>query len=179
VPDFYSILDITASITYNSAAPLINHGFVDTYHEVNDTALVPVVVEPMLPVSQTLELEVSFATVSDGTNRAMLNGVSYVPPDLPPVLRAFELGADAMNPSAYGNSSFVIPHLTALEIVLKNGDTGGHPLYVKLLSIHCIVVSTGARIIAICMVTRCNLWAGRRTILLMTRYLTHPLWKAR
>ena len=96
-------------------------------------------------------LEVSFATVADRTNRAIFNGISYVPPDIPSVLHVFELGPNAMNSSAYGNSCFVIPHLTALEIVLKNGDNGGHPLYVKFLPIHGIVVCqpTAARITAI------------------------------
>jgi hypothetical protein len=152
---------------------------VDAYHDVNDTALVPIVADPMLPKTQTIELEVSFGTVWDGTNRGMFNGIYYVPPDLPSVLRVFQLGPNAMNQSAYGNSSFVIPHLTALEIVLKNGDTGGHPLYAKLLSVYCIVVLTVGRITAIYTVTRCKLWVERRTILLVTRRLTHRSWKAR
>ncbi|KAH9958043.1 multicopper oxidase-domain-containing protein [Russula dissimulans] len=121
--------NITASITYKPYAPIIDLGFVDAYHDVNDTALVPIVADPMLPKTQTIELEVSFGTVWDGTNRGMFNGIYYVPPDLPSVLRVFQLGPNAMNQSAYGNSSFVIPHLTALEIVLKNGDTGGHPFH--------------------------------------------------
>ncbi|KAH9958044.1 ferroxidase [Russula dissimulans] len=121
--------NITASITYSSSAPLTNSGYVDAYHDVNDTALVPVAVEPMLPVNQILELEVSFATMSDGTNRAMFNGVSYVPPRVPSVLSALTLGSNATIQTAYGRSSYVIDHLTALEIVLKNGDVGKHPFH--------------------------------------------------
>jgi hypothetical protein len=175
----YLILDITASITYNPYAPIIDLGFVSAYHDVNDTALVPVVVEPMLRKTQTMDLEVSFGTVSDGTNRGMFNGIYYVQPELPSDLRVFQLGPNATDSSAYGNASFVIPHLTELEIVVKNGDNGGHPLYVKLLSVHCIVVLTVGRITAISTVTRCKLWAGRRITLLPTRFLTHPLSKAR
>ena len=100
----------------------------DAYHDVNDTALVPIVVEPMLPVDQVLELEVSFGTMTDGTNRAMFNGVSFVAPRVPSVLSALTLGSNATIQTAYGKSSHVINHLTALEIVLKNGDAGKHPL---------------------------------------------------
>ncbi|KAI9454356.1 Fet3 protein [Russula earlei] len=100
--------NITASITYNSAMSQIDFGFVDTYHDVNDTALVPIVVEPMLPVDRTIELVVSFGTMSDGTNRAMFNGITA---------------------TAYGRSSFVIDHLTALQIILKNSDSGKHPFH--------------------------------------------------
>jgi len=124
------ILDITASITYNPYAPIIDLGFVGAYHDVNDTALVPVVVEPMLRKTQTMDLEVSFATVWDGTNRGMFNGIYYVQPELPSDLRVFQLGPNATDSSAYGNASFVIPHLTELEIVVKNGDTGGHPFHI-------------------------------------------------
>ncbi|KAI9507002.1 Fet3 protein [Russula earlei] len=124
--------NITASITYNSAVSQIDFGFVDTYHDVNDTALVPIVVEPMLPVDRTIELVVSFGTMSDGTNRAMFNGITYVPPLVPSVLSALTLGSNATSATAYGRSSFVIDHLTALQIILKNSDSGKHPLYVQL-----------------------------------------------
>lgn len=126
----YFILDITASITYNSSASLTNLGVVDNYHPVNDSALVPVAVEPMLSVDRTIELEVSFDTMSDGTNRAMFNKVSYKPPLVPTVLSVLTLGSNATEVTAYGPASFVIDHLTALQITLKNGDTNAHPLYV-------------------------------------------------
>ena len=107
----------------------------------NDTSLVPVVVEPMLPVDQTIELEVSFDTMADGTNRAMFNLVSYIAPLVPSVLSALTLGSNATNPTPYGYSGFVLDHLSAVQIILKNGDVGNHPLYVQPLSVHCIMVS--------------------------------------
>jgi iron transport multicopper oxidase len=123
-----SFLDITASITYNSSASITNLGFVDTYHPVNDSALVPVAVEPMLPADRTVELEVSFDTMTDGTNRAMFNQVTYNPPLVPSVLSVLTLGSNATEVTAYGPSSFVIDHLSALQITVKNGDTKAHPL---------------------------------------------------
>jgi iron transport multicopper oxidase len=122
--------DITASITYNSSATLTNPSFVDNYHPVNDSALVPVAIEPMLSVDRTIELDISFDTMSDGTNRAMLNQVSYNPPLVPTVLSVLTLGSNATEVTAYGPARFVIDHLTALQITLKNGDQNSHPLYV-------------------------------------------------
>ena len=112
----------------------------DAYHDVNDTALVPVVVEPMLSVDRTIELEVSFNTMTDGTNRAMFNQVSYLPPLVPTVLSVLTLGSNATDVTPYGPSSFVLDHLSAVQIILKNGDVGNHPLYVRLLSVHCVKV---------------------------------------
>lgn len=100
----------------------------DDYHLVNDTALVPVAVEPMLPVDQTVELVVSFNTMSDGTNRAMFNELSYHPPLVPSVLSVLTLGSNATVATAYGPTSFVLPHLSAVQITLNNSDTNIHPL---------------------------------------------------
>lgn len=135
------ILDITSSITYNSTAPLSEPSFTDDYSDMNDTSLVPVVVEPMLPVDRTIELEVSFNTMSDGTNRAMFNQVSYLAPLVPTTLSVLTLGSNATNSTAYGYSGFVLDHLSAIQIILKNGDVGNHPLYAQLFSVRSIIVS--------------------------------------
>jgi iron transport multicopper oxidase len=127
------IPDVTSSITYDSSAPLIDLGFVDAYPDFDDTVLVPVVVEPMLPTDRTVELEVSFKTVEDGTNRAMFNNVSYQIPLVPTVLSVLTLGSNATVPTAYGTGGIVLDHLSAVQIIVKNGDTGKHPLYVLLL----------------------------------------------
>ena len=105
----------------------------DAYQDFNDTALVPVVVEPMLPTDRTVELEVSFETMDDGTNRAMFNQVSYHSPLVPTALSVLTLGSNATVATAYGTGGFVLDHLSAVQIILKNGDIGKHPLYVLLL----------------------------------------------
>jgi iron transport multicopper oxidase len=104
---------------------------VDAYHDFNDTALNPVVVEPMLSVDRTVELEVSFETMDDGTNRAMFNQVTYNYPRVPTVLSVLTLGSNATDATAYGTGGFVLDHLSAVQIILKNGDVGKHPLYVS------------------------------------------------
>jgi iron transport multicopper oxidase len=114
---------------------------VDAYHDMNDTSLVPVVVEPMLSVDRTIELEVSFDTMTDGTNHAMFNQVSYLPPLVPTVLSVLTLGSNATDTTPYGYSGFVLDHLSAVQIIIKNGDIGNHPLYVPTLVLslyHCV-----------------------------------------
>jgi iron transport multicopper oxidase len=129
----FRIPDLTSSITYNSSASLTDLGPVDTYQDFNDTSLVPVVVEPMLPSDRTVELEVSFETMDDGTNRAMFNQVSYHSPLVPTTLSVLTLGSNATVATAYGTGGIVLDHLSAVQIILKNGDIGKHPLYVLLL----------------------------------------------
>ncbi|EDR02682.1 ferroxidase, multicopper oxidase [Laccaria bicolor S238N-H82] len=118
LPDL--LADVTSSITYNASAPLTDNGFVDEYHDVNDTALVPVIVVAQPAATKTIELEVSFDTVDDGTNREMFNGITHNNPLVPAVLSDLTLDENATVPGAYGPTSFI-------DIVIKNGDAGKHP----------------------------------------------------
>ncbi|KAH9053032.1 ferroxidase [Lactarius vividus] len=118
-----------SSISYNLSAPFYFSEFVGVYHDVNDTALVPVVVEPMLPADRTIELEITFNTMDDGTNRAMFNQITYNPPLVPTALSVLTLGPNATDSTAYGTTSFVLDHLSAVQVILKNGDSGKHPFH--------------------------------------------------
>jgi iron transport multicopper oxidase len=51
-------------------------------------------------------------------------------PLVPAVFSALSLGSNATVPSVYGPLSFVVDHLDVIDIVIKNGDVGKHPLYV-------------------------------------------------
>ena len=94
----------------------------------DDLALVPTDVIALDPADRTIELEVSFDTMADGTNHAMFNGITYNSPLVPAIMSEMSLGQNATVASAYGPTSFVIDHLTTFDIVLKNGDAGKHPL---------------------------------------------------
>jgi iron transport multicopper oxidase len=72
--------------------------------------------------------QVSFDTMDDGTNHAMFNLVTYNSPLVPAILSAMTLGQDATTASAYGPQSFVLEHMDVLDIIVKNGDAGKHPL---------------------------------------------------
>ncbi|KAI0938395.1 hypothetical protein AcV5_000087 [Taiwanofungus camphoratus] len=119
----------TSYIVYNQSAPMPDYTYVDAYLETNDTALVPVDVVPMVPATTTIELEFEFDTLDDGTNHALVNGVTYNSPLVPAVLSQLTLGANASVAEAYGPLSFVVNHLDVVDIVLKNADTGKHPFH--------------------------------------------------
>ena len=123
-----TVPDITSSVTYDASKSITDLGAIDLYHDTNDTALVPLDVEPILPSGRQISLEVLFDTLDDGTNRAMFNNQTFVYPKVPTILSEFSLGENATVAQAYGPFSFVLDHLEAFDIVLKNGDSGKHPL---------------------------------------------------
>lgn len=115
-------------MTYNSSAPLRDLGNISTYHDVNDTALVPIPAIAQPVATKNISLEVLFDTMDDGTNRAMFNGITFNPPLVPSVFSQLTLGDKATVASAYGPLSFVIEYGDIVDIVVKNGDAGKHPL---------------------------------------------------
>lgn len=121
-------LDLTSSITYNASAPLMNPGFVDEYHDVDDIALIPVIVVPQPEATQSFVLSFGFATMDDGTNHAIINNVTFNYPVVPTIFSELSLGSNATIQEAYGTQSFVLNHLEVVDIVIQNTDTGKHPL---------------------------------------------------
>ncbi|KAH7915028.1 Fet3 ferroxidase, partial [Hygrophoropsis aurantiaca] len=121
--------NVTSSITYAPGSPVVDLSPVDDYVSINDTALVPLVVVPQPLVTRTIELEVTFDVMSDGTNRAMFNGITHNPSLVPAVLSELTLGSNASIAGAYGPTSFVLNHLDVIDIVVKNGDDSQHPFH--------------------------------------------------
>lgn len=100
----------------------------DEYQAVDDISLVPVVKIAQVPATKTIELEVIFDTMDDGTNRGTFNSVVYNPPETPALFSQLTLGDNSTVEAAYGPQSFVLNHLDVVDIVLKNSDAGKHPL---------------------------------------------------
>ncbi|KAF5383086.1 hypothetical protein D9615_005079 [Tricholomella constricta] len=121
--------NVTSSVTYSLSAGLTDLGFVDEYHDVDDISLVPTIKVPQPPATKTIELEVNFDTMDDGTNHAMFNGVTYNSPLVPAIFSELTLGSNATVAEAYGPLSFVVDHLDVVDIVIKNGDAGKHPFH--------------------------------------------------
>ncbi|KAF8521711.1 laccase [Hysterangium stoloniferum] len=114
----------TSSITYDSNAPLTPGSEVDAYFDVDDTVLVPVVVEAELPPpDHVIELNVFFDTMDNGVNRAMFNNVTFNAPLVPSILTQLTMGNDSANVAVYGPQSFVV------EIRVHNWDAGKHPFH--------------------------------------------------
>jgi iron transport multicopper oxidase len=133
--------DITSSITYAASANITDSGFIDEYSDVNDTALVPIEKFSPPPATKTIELEVIFDTMDDGTNHAMFNQITWNVPVVPGIFSELSLGSNATVAEAYGPLSFVIEHQEVIDLVVKNGDAGKHPLFV-----FCVPVSRRGKI---------------------------------
>ena len=96
---------------------------------VDDISLVPIEKVTAPAATKTIEVEVIFDTMDDGTNRAMFNQVTYNSPKVPAILSTLTLGSDAVVEKAYGPLSFVVGDKEVVDLVVKNGDAGKHPLY--------------------------------------------------
>jgi iron transport multicopper oxidase len=97
---------------------------------VNDSALIPTVISPALPPTDTVELVFNFETMSDGTNHGFINDIVYNQPVVPAIMSVLSLGANATSPVAYGPYSFVYNYGDVVDLVVKNADKGQHPLCV-------------------------------------------------
>ncbi|KAJ7723385.1 Fet3 protein [Mycena metata] len=120
----------TASITYDQSLPVTDSGTIIAYSDVDDIQIAPLVAVPAPDSTRTIELEVSFDTMDDGTNHAMFNLVTYNSPLVPAVLSALTLGDNATTAAAYGPQSFVLDHFDVVDIIVKNGDAGKHPFHI-------------------------------------------------
>ncbi|KAJ7884466.1 Fet3 protein [Mycena leptocephala] len=128
IPDTL-ITNSTASITYNPALPVTNFGTIDAFPDVPDISLAPLKAVPAPYPNHVITLQATFATMSDGTNRAMFNLITYNMPLVPAVLSELTLGNNATVAGAYGPTSFVLNHLDVVDLVVQNGDTGPHPFH--------------------------------------------------
>lgn len=120
----------TASITYDASLSVTDSGAIAEYSDVKDIDMAPLVTVPALTPTRTIELEVFFSAMDDGTNHAMFNRITYNSPKVPAVLSALTLGANATVAEAYGPLSFVLEHMDVVDIVVKNGDAGKHPFHI-------------------------------------------------
>ncbi|KAF9260572.1 Fet3 protein [Marasmius fiardii PR-910] len=124
--------NITSSITYSPSSP-VTSGTVTEYTMTNDLTLIPINKIAAPSATKTIELEVTFDTMDDGTNRAMFNQVTFNSPNVPAVLSVLTLGSDATVQSAYGPLSFVVGEnegqFDVVDLVVKNGDAGKHPFH--------------------------------------------------
>ena len=66
--------------------------------------------------------------MTDGTNRALINQVTFNYGLVPTVFSELSLGSNATIQEAYGPLSIVLDHLEVFDIVIRNTDTGKHPL---------------------------------------------------
>ncbi|KAK0472802.1 Fet3 protein [Armillaria novae-zelandiae] len=121
--------NVTASIGYSPLSPLVDLGTINAYTSIDDIALVPLKSVAAPDATKTIEVEVSFDAMTDGTNRGMFNQITYNPPLVPALFSELSLGSNASSESAYGPLSFMLEHMEVIDLVIKNGDDNMHPFH--------------------------------------------------
>ncbi|KAG1741488.1 Fet3 protein [Suillus paluster] len=121
--------NVTSTITYSASSNLINLSPVPSYSTTNDSALIPVVIEPAVSPTSTVDLLFGFNTMNDGTNHGFINNIVYNAPLVPAIMSALSLGENATSEDAYGPYSFLLNYGDVVDLVVKNTDTGQHPFH--------------------------------------------------
>jgi iron transport multicopper oxidase len=66
--------------------------------------------------------------MTDGTNRAMFNNLTFNFPKVPTVFSEYSMGQDANNVAIYGPGTYVLEKGDVIDITVTNLDAGKHPL---------------------------------------------------
>ena len=66
--------------------------------------------------------------MTDGTNRAMFNNITYNTPVVPPIFTELSMGSLATDVAVYGPSTYVLDMGDVVEMTVVNLDAGKHPL---------------------------------------------------
>ena len=130
-------IDVTGWVVYNSNNSNPKPTLLDTFYDWDDTLLVPLEPEPVLPPDESHQLDVLFETRGNGENYAMFNGISYTPPLVPTLLTVLSAPSNySTNPTIYGTytNPFVLGYNNMVQIVLNNGDAGKHPCTLQFKS---------------------------------------------
>jgi iron transport multicopper oxidase len=79
-----------------------------------------------------IQMTVSFGTNNNGQYRGYINGIDYVPQQVPTLYTAMNAPANLVNnPAIYGTNSnpFVLPYGAVVELTLQNHDSFAHPFH--------------------------------------------------
>ncbi|KAL2046495.1 hypothetical protein ABVK25_011830 [Lepraria finkii] len=127
-------LNATGYLIYDATKPLpkkeptfpsYTSGFYD------DFSLVPYDKQALFePVTKRITLNVE-SGVYFNQNRFAINDVTYVEPKVPTLFTVLDAGNQATNPVIYGEyaNPYIVSHNDVVEIVVNNGDSGGHPIH--------------------------------------------------
>jgi len=79
----------------------------------------------------TIPLTLHMGNLGDGINYAFFNDLTYVQQKVPTLYTALTAGELAASPEVYGvnSHSYILTHMSVVEIVIHNNDSGKHPLH--------------------------------------------------
>jgi iron transport multicopper oxidase len=115
----------TAWLQYDIAAPRLPAKNIPAFYPFDDTALSPYAFRPVVPSDRNISITVSFKKHVG----ALMNGVSYVAPDVPTLFTAMN-ASNPLDPSIYGNTtnSFVLNYGQMIYLIVQNDFFNvGHP----------------------------------------------------
>lgn len=116
-------------MVYNPSAPLGPTYLKDAYENTaTDTDYAPLIPQAIGKPDVTIPLNVFFDTMDDGTNHAMFENITYNRPNVPSLLTALSMGANAEDVAVYGPMSNVLEYNQIVELDVFNWDAGNHPL---------------------------------------------------
>ncbi|KAG0005660.1 hypothetical protein BGZ80_004046 [Entomortierella chlamydospora] len=129
VPDDLQ-LNVTGTIVYSESAPTAPEE-TSQWLDFNDGDLVPVIPEETSEPAQIIALTASFNVLSDYSNKATFNDITYVQPKVPSLYTALTTGNYSSNPEVYGKYThpLVLKHNDWIEIIINNNDAGNHPFH--------------------------------------------------
>ncbi|GHJ88753.1 hypothetical protein NliqN6_5155 [Naganishia liquefaciens] len=131
VPDDL-VLNNTLSIQYSASAPApAAFNLTDSFEVTNETSLVPIVSQAIMPHDVNYTFVITFDTYDNGEPRAAFNDITYQMPKVPSLFSLLSMGEDASLERIYGTMSnaVTIKHLDVIQLTLVNTDTGFHPFH--------------------------------------------------
>ena len=124
--------NVTSYLVYNSSMPMPEQSFVESFHDFDDMALIPIDHEELFKnVQYSFTLDVKMGNLGNGANYAFFNDITYVRPKVPTLYTALTTGETSTNAAVYGanTNTFVLRRNEVIEIVLNNRDRGKHPFH--------------------------------------------------
>jgi len=124
------VLNVTGTIVYAPNAPVAPAQDQD-WPDFDDGTLVPVLPVPTTSPTTQFVLTAAFNLMTDYTNKATFNDITYVMPKVPSLYTALSTGNLSSNAEVYGRNAhaLVAQHNEWVEFVINNADTGNHPFH--------------------------------------------------
>lgn len=125
--------NVTSYLLYNEKAALPESKLIDEFDPFDDFTLVPQDKLETFPEADVqIQLDVKMDNLNNGFNYAFFNNLTWTAPVVPTLYTVLSAPPSMLNDARiYGSNTntFVIPHMSTVEIILNNHDAGKHPFH--------------------------------------------------